>query len=166
MKINFKSPFFISVFALLALTVVMFGKVLFTSQDIVLSREEADSYLQFIHWRQFGFSQLREGNLALWNPYIFSGIPYLGGFQSALLYPLNIIYMFLPVHRAINISIALHIFLAGVFMYLWVHNRKLHPLACLLSSVLFMFCGTHFLHIYAGHLPNLYVIVWEHYLYF
>ena len=160
MKINFKSPFFISVFALLALTVVMFGKVLFTSQDIVLSREEADTYLQFIHWRQFGFSQLREGNLALWNPYIFSGIPYLGGFQSALLYPLNIIYMFLPVHRAINISIALHIFLAGVFMYLWVHNRKLHPLACLLSSVLFMFCGAHFLHIYAGHLPNLCAIVW------
>jgi hypothetical protein len=160
MKINFKSPFFISVFALLALTVVMFGKVLFTSQDIVLSREGADTYLQFIHWRQFGFSQLREGNLALWNPYIFSGIPYLGGFQSALLYPLNVVYIFLPVYRAINVSIALHIFLAGVFMYLWVHKRKLHPLACLLSSVLFMFCGAHFLHVYAGHLPNLCAMVW------
>jgi hypothetical protein len=160
MKINFKSPFFISVFALLVLTVVMFGKVLFTSQGIVLSSEETDTYLQFIHWRQFGFSQLRQGNLALWNPYIFSGMPYLGEFQSALLYPLNVVYIFLPVYRAINVSIALHIFLAGVFMYLWVHKRKLHPLACLLSSVLFMFCGAHFLHVYAGHLPNLCAMVW------
>jgi hypothetical protein len=160
MKISFKSPFFISVAALLVLTAAMFGKALFTSQGIVLSSKGADTYQQFIHWRQFGFSQLRQGNLALWNPYIFSGTPYLGEFQSALLYPLNIIYAFLPVHRAINISIALHIFLAGVFMYLWVHNRKLHPLACLLSSAMFMFCGAHFLHIYAGHLPNLCAIVW------
>jgi uncharacterized membrane protein len=163
MKINFKSSLFISVFVLLALTVVMFHEVLFTSRDIVLSREGeggGDMSQQFIQWRQFGFGQLRAGNLALWNPYIFSGMPFWGDFHSALLYPLNVIYMFLPVNRAINISIALHIFLAGVFMYLWVRNRKLHPLACLLSSVLFMFCGAHFLHIYAGHLPNLCAIIW------
>jgi hypothetical protein len=160
MKINFKISFLISVFVLLALTVAMFGRVLFISQDIVLSSKGTDVSEQFIHWREFGFSQLREGNLALWNPYIFSGMPYLGEFQSALLYPLNLVFVFLPVHRAINVSIAVHIFLAGVFMYLWAANRGLHPLACFLSSVLFMFCGAHFLHIYAGHLPNLCAIVW------
>jgi hypothetical protein len=160
MKINFKSPFLISVIVLLALTAAIFGGVLFTSRAVVLSSEGTDIFAQFIHWRQFGFSQLREGNLALWNPYVFSGMPYLGEFQSALLYPLNLVFVFLPVHRAINVSIALHIFLAGVFMYLWASHRGLHPPACLLSSVLFMFCGAHFLHIYAGHLPNLCAIVW------
>ena len=160
MKINFKSPFLISVIVLLTLTAAIFGGVLFTSRAVVLSSEGTDISEQFIHWRQFGFSQLREGNLALWNPYVFSGMPYLGEFQSALLYPLNLVFVFLPVHRAINVSIALHIFLAGVFMYLWVSHRGLHPPACLLSSVLFMFCGAHFLHIYAGHIPNLCAIVW------
>jgi len=160
MKINFKSPFLISVIVLLVLTAVIFGGVLFTSQEIVLSSRGTDISAQFIPWRQFGFSQLREGKLALWNPYIYSGMPYLGEFQSALLYPLNLVFVFLPVHRAINVSIALHIFLAGVFMYLWVSHRGLHPPACFLSSVLFMFCGAHFLHIYAGHLPNLCAIVW------
>jgi hypothetical protein len=160
MKINPKYYFLISVLALAALTVIIFSKALFSPPNIVLSSGEADTYMEFFQLRQFGFSQLRQGNLALWNPYLYSGMPYMGGFQSALLYPLNAIFMFLPIGKAINVSIALHVFLAGVFMYLWVRHRKLHPLACFLSSVLFMFCGAHFLHIFAGHLSNLCTIIW------
>lgn len=159
-KTNFGIPFLISALLLCALTIVMFSGVIFSSKDIVLSSENTDTYRQFIHWREFGFSELQKGNLALWNPYIFSGMPFLGEFQSALLYPLNLIYALIPLPKAINLSVALHIFLAGIFMYLWVSHHKLHPLACFFSSVLFMFCGAHFLHIYAGHLPNLCAIIW------
>ena len=145
---------------LFGLTLLMFVDVLFSSRGVILSQLGTDLSSQFVYWREFGFSQLGQGNLALWNPHIFSGMPYFGGFQSALLYPLNWLFLVLPITNAINLSIALHVFLAGVFLYLWTYHRGLHPAACLLSSILFMFSGPFFLHIYAGHLPNLSAMVW------
>ena len=146
--------------ALGLLTLGMFSQVLFTPGGRVLSGWGQDVFLQFIPWRQFGFDQLRHGNLALWNPHLFSGAPFFGGFQSALLYPPNVLFLVLPLGPAINWSIALHVFLAGAFTYWWMARRGLHPLACFLSAVMFMFCGAHFPHIYAGHLPNLCTLVW------
>jgi len=108
----------------------------------------------------FGFSQLAQGTIPLWNPHIFSGAPFFGGFQSAILYPPNILFLILPVTKAINFSIALHVLLIGFFMYLWTSYRNLHPLACLSSSVMLMFSGSYFLHIYAGHLSNLCTVAW------
>ena len=37
--------------------------------------------------------------------------------------------------------------------------RQLLQAACL-AGTLAMFCGAHFLHVYAGHLPNLCTMVW------
>ena len=154
------ASFLISLIAIVGLTVAMFADVLFATKQTVLSNEHTDLFLQFVFWRDFGFSQMRQGNLALWNPHIFSGAPFLGGFQSALLYPFNLVYLLMPLAKAINVTIAWHVFLAGIFMYFWAWYRRLHPLACFLSAVLIMFCGAHFWHIYAGHLANLCTMVW------
>lgn len=145
---------------LAALTLVMFGDLLFSRDDRILSHEGLDLSRQFIFWRDFGFSELARGNLPLWNPHIFSGAPFLGGFQSALLYPPNLLFLVLPLPQAINISISLHFFLLGFFMYLWTACRGLNTLACFLSSIIVMFSGPFFLHIYAGHLSNLCAMTW------
>ncbi len=145
---------------LLFVDLVFLGDVLFLSGDRVLSKEGTDLFSQFIYFRDFGFRELKAGNLALWNPHLFSGMPFLGGFQSALLYPPNWIYLILPLAKAINAGIALHLFLGGIFMYLWALHRGLHPVACLFSGILVMFSGPYFLHVYAGHLPNLCTMVW------
>jgi len=142
------------------ITLAMFADILFSAGNMVLSQDGTDLTSQFIYWRDFGFSQLRQGNLALWNPHIFSGVPFFGGFQSALLYPPNFLYLVLPLKTAINTGIVLHVFLIGYFMYLWTAYRGLHFLACLLSSVLIMFSGSYFLHIYPGHLTNLCAMAW------
>src|SRR5436305_3632771 len=139
--------FWWGVAGLAALTLAMFGDVLFARGDRVLSSEGLDLAKQFVHWRTFGFNELRHGHLALWNPHIFSGAPFFGGFQSALLYPPNVLFLMLPPAAAVNWSIALHVFLAGVFTLAWSFRRGLHPWACFLSAVTFMFCGAHFLHI-------------------
>jgi hypothetical protein len=144
----------------LVLTVAMFFDVLLFNHSQVLSNVRTDLFQQFIPWREFGFGELKKGHLALWNPYIFCGTPFLGGFQSALFYPFNLLFVCLPLIHAINYSIALHVWLAGNFMYLWARYRKLHWLACVFSGALFMFCGAHFLHIYQGHLANLCTMIW------
>jgi len=144
---------------LLLLTLVMFGDVLLDSGK-VLSHVGTDLSRQFIALREFGFQQLRSGNLTLWNPYLFSGMPYLGGFQAAMLYPLNLLHLILPVAVAVNVLIATHVFLSGLFMYFWALRRGLHQLSATMSGALLMFCGAHFLHIYAGHPPHLMSMTW------
>ena len=155
----------ISIGVLAVVVLAMFGDVLFTAEPEVLSRFQTDLSRQFIHWRHFGFSQIGQGNLPVWNPYIFSGTPYLAGFQSALLYPPNWLYLVLPLASAINIGIVLHILLGGIFMFCWAAYRGISVPGRLLSALLFMFCGAHYMHVYAGHLPNLCTLVWAPLLY-
>jgi hypothetical protein len=150
----------IGVAVLMGLTLGMFGNVLFTSRPVVLSDGGNDLASQFIYWRAFTADQLRHGHLPLWNPHVFCGMPYLGWAQTAVLYPTNWLDLLLPLSRSINLGIALHVFLAGLFTYMWGLRRGLHPVAAVVAGALFMFSGSCFLHVYAGHLSLLYAIAW------
>jgi hypothetical protein len=150
----------IGIAVLLGLTLGMFGDVLFTSRPVVLSDSGNDLASQFIYWRAFAADQLRHGHLPLWNPHVFCGMPYLGWAQTAVLYPTNWLDLVLPLPLSINLGIALHVFLAGLFTCLWAQRRGLHPVAAVVAGALFMFSGSYFLHVYAGHLSLLYAIAW------
>ena len=151
---------FIAALGLLALILVMFGNVLFSTEQVFLSAAGNDLSSQTLPWYEFGFGELRQGNLPLWNPHLFSGLPYLGGFQSALFYPPNLLYLALPMATVVNLLIALHIALLGLFMFLWASRRGLHPLACFASAALLMFSGPCFLRLYAGHLASFTTMAW------
>src|SRR4029077_1693349 len=131
------------VFAIL--TLLLFNDALYDTTK-VLAHKNTDLALQFLPWRKFGFDQLRLGHLPLWNPHIYGGAPYFAGFQSALLYPPNWLHLFLPLGTAINCVIALHVFLAGYFMYLWARSRASVG-GSILAGILFMFSGPFFLHV-------------------
>ncbi len=148
-----------AVLGLLTFNLLLFSDVL-SSSNTVLSSSQTDIYLHFAAWRQFGFDEIRKGHLPLWNSHYLCGNPFLGNFESALLYPLNWHYLWMPLTAAINWGIVLHVFLAGFFTYLWAAYRGFHPLAAFLSGVIFMWGGAYYLHLYAGHLPNLCAMVW------
>ncbi|HIJ65213.1 MAG TPA: hypothetical protein HPP77_04610, partial [Candidatus Hydrogenedentes bacterium] len=150
-----------AVLVLLALTLAMFADVLLTRRDVIMAFDHETEFVgQFADWRTFGFGEMRSGNLALWNPYIFAGLPFLGDFQSALLYPPNLIYLVLPVTSATNVVIALHVFLLGAFMFLWLRRRGLSAVAGVMGAGLVMFCGAYFPHIPSGHLSNVCTMAW------
>ena len=161
-KIN--KSFLIAFFLILIFTLGMFYDVLFSPGEFIISARDLTG--QFLFWRKFGFDELRKGNVPLWCPYVFSGMPFMGWWQSAIFYPLNLIYLILPLSRAINYSIAIHVFLGGLFMYFWASQRKLNLWSSIFSSLLFMFCSSHFLRIYAGHLSVLCTIIWVPLLFF
>jgi hypothetical protein len=144
---------------LTAMVALVFGDVLVSATRVV-SQAGADGQEQFVAWRAFGFGQLRQGNLALWNPHLFCGAPYFGGFQSALLYPPNWLHLLLPVGPALNWLTALHLVLGGYAMWLWATHRGMSGAAGLVAAGLFMFCGPQFMHVSAGHFPNLSVMPW------
>ncbi len=126
----------------------------------MLSHDGDDLARIFLYWQDFSFKEMRQGHLPLWNPHVYSGIPFLAGFQPALLYPPSWIGFLLGPVDAINIGVALHVFLAGLGVYVWTSHRRLHPAACVLAALVFMFCGAHTLQIYRGHLPNLRTLAW------
>jgi hypothetical protein len=147
-------------FGLALLIVAMFGDLLIAPGSQVLGIEGGDLSDQFLPWRDFGFSELAKGNLALWNPHIFSGAPYFGGMQSALLYPLNWIHLFLPLPLAVNWTIALNLWLLGALTFLWASRREMHPFAAFVSGALAIFCAPVFLQVFAGHLSALSSMAW------
>jgi len=155
-----KRSLVLAAFVLLILTLAMFGDVLFSQGGRVLSREGLDLYRGEMFGLEFEFGEIKKGNFPLWNPHVYSGVPFFDGVSSTALYPLNYLHLFFPLGRAINIGIALHTFLIGFFIYLWTSHRRLHPVACLLSAALGMFSSPYFLHIFAGHLVNLCAMTW------
>jgi len=161
------------------LTLAMFADMLVFPGGRVVSSPGTDLALHFAASREFGFGELARGNFPLWNPRMFCGYPYFGGFQPALLYPPNWIFLILPLTLAINLSIALHVFLCGCFTYLWVrglsgNSRLVHPhdikfrfrataeefAPGLMAGVAYMFCARFFMHVYAGHLPHVCLVPW------
>jgi len=76
-----------------------------------------DGMAEFYPWRLFYARTLHQGFLPLWNPYQFCGTPFLANGQSAVLYPLNLLFVLLPVVRAFGVSVWLHLVLTGLLMY-------------------------------------------------
>jgi hypothetical protein len=155
-----RSPHAIACVIFLVASLAVFGDVLLAGNSRILSMPNEDMTRPFFYWFPFGFDELKKGHLVLWNPHNYAGAAYFGGFGPALLYPPNWLHMVLPTAFAINVGIALHLFLAGVWVYLWTWHRCLHPAACILAGLIFMFCGAHFLQIYRGHLHCLTTLTW------
>ena len=116
--------------------------------------------LQYLPWRVFGFGEMARGNLALWNPHLFSGRSFFGDFQSALLYPPNLIHLVLPHRLAINITFVLHLWLAGVFTYAWARRSDLGRPAATLAGLVAMLGAPFLLHVEAGHLTHVCTMAW------
>ncbi|HSW87664.1 MAG TPA: YfhO family protein [Candidatus Saccharimonadales bacterium] len=100
-----------------------------------------DPVRQQYPWRNLSIGLEKNSQLPLWNPYSFGGTPLLANFQSAAFYPLNIVFFLLPFATAWSILVLLEPLLGSVFLYLYLRNLKLHPLACLLGSIAFSFSG-------------------------
>lgn len=117
-----------------------------------------DPVRQQYPWKDLSIDLLKTGKLPLWNPYTFSGTPLLANFQSAVFYPLNIIFFILPFNLAWSWLIVLEVFLGLVFMYSYLDNLKLNKFASLLGSIVFSFCGFNIAWLEWGNI--LHTVIW------
>jgi hypothetical protein len=145
---------------LLFLNLLYFFPVLVEGNSAVLSYRGTDTWGQFFYWRHFAYESLARGEIPLWNPYVFSGAPFVAGIQSAIFYPLNLLFLIFPTPFAINFSIALHCFLASLFTYLYARYLGIGRSGATLSGACFAYGSPYFLHVFAGHLPNLSTMIW------
>lgn len=100
-----------------------------------------DSVRQQYPWRKFAVDQLKKGQIPWWNPYNFSGTPHLANFQSAVFYPLNLIFWLVPFRFGWTVLVLSQSFLGALFMYLYLKNLKLNDLSSWFGAWVWIFSG-------------------------
>lgn len=123
---------------LAALTLCFFWKLALTNLIMV----GVDIFTYFYPYRDAVNQALRRGQLPLWNPYLFMGVPLLANGQAGVLYPLNWLFISLSAPQAINASIGLHVFLIAIFFYLFARDGLgLDSAGAFVGAAVFAFSG-------------------------
>jgi hypothetical protein len=100
-----------------ALTLLLFRSYLVSGPGAMLLGQ--DTIAAGIMFRSFFVEHVRAlGRLPLWNPYLFGGVPTIEAGSGDFLYPTSILHFLLPMPSALAWKLILHVYLAGVFMYL------------------------------------------------
>jgi hypothetical protein len=81
-----------------------------------------DLLLENYAWKTFILQALRGGQMPLWNPHLFAGVPFLAAGQHSALYPFSALFYILPVTQAYGWFTVLHLFLAALFMYVFLRT--------------------------------------------
>ncbi len=76
-----------------------------------------DCALAYYPRRVIATRSIRQGDLPLWDPYSFTGQPFLANYQSSLLYPVNLLTYLLDPLKAMGWFLIIHMALAGIFAY-------------------------------------------------
>jgi Bacterial membrane protein YfhO len=99
--------------------------------------DQAESYYP---WQVFMTRAYREGEVPLWNPYAFAGTPFLAANANNALYPPRIALSrtSLSPTRVHDVFVAVHMFLAGVAMYLLLAYFRTSFAGALLGAVSWM----------------------------
>ncbi|HEX2914519.1 MAG TPA: YfhO family protein [Chloroflexia bacterium] len=145
---------------LLALVAGFFWRPLFNS-GVTMPNGGGDLVSFFYPIHVFASESLRTGQIPLWNPYLFSGMPFAADIQSGLFYPLNWIFWLLgrPVtYEKVEMLALVHYWLAAAFAYALARSLNLGRWPALLAGILYAFSGFAVSHL--GHLPMLAAATW------
>lgn len=134
---------------LLTLTVAaFFWPLLLTGHWIPRGGGDLVSFL----WPLYRFTarSLRTGVIPLWNPYLYSGAPFVADNQSAVFYPINLLTFFLfgePSYAVMEGLAVFHVWLAGANMFALARGLGLRRRAALLGGVAFALSDLFVTHI-------------------
>ena len=98
-------------------------------------------------------SGFMEPLLPMWQPFFWK-------FRIRSFVSPNWMHFLLPLVYAVNWIIFLHVFLSGALTFAWARFRGLSTQAAFIAGTVWMWCGAFYLHLSAGHIPNLCAMTW------
>ena len=107
----------------------------------ILNPIPSDVSLEYYPRRLIATRMLRDGQLPLWNPYILAGVPLLADGYSALLYPLSMLFVVLPVGMAYGWFTLLHLVMAAWGAYWFARVLRQPPWSAGLAGLVFVGSG-------------------------
>lgn len=138
-------PLLIPLLGYVALTALFYAPVLLGRQWFTAG-DFSDHFLPFSLFQR---SELLAGRLPVWNPYTFSGHPFLADVQAAVFYPVSNLVLALTLPWGgimarlywLQVEAILQIALGGFFVYLLVRDLVANPRGAFLAGCVFAFSG-------------------------
>ncbi|HEV3119765.1 MAG TPA: hypothetical protein VGY58_22085, partial [Gemmataceae bacterium] len=138
----------------LALLGLLFFGDLVLHPTQVLYSDHSDLLAMHLPMKRFLVRSWQEtGEIPLWNPYSFGGMPFVHDVQVAAFYPLHSPLYLLPekyVGAGMSWLVVLHVVLAGWLMFAYARYRGLGEAGAFVAALGYMFAGKWLLHILAG----------------
>ncbi|MBN1936430.1 MAG: hypothetical protein JW934_17320 [Anaerolineae bacterium] len=113
------------------------------------------SDITYTHWPKMQYVQQtwrEHGQIPLWMTLVIGGTPFVGNPLAAYFYPLNWLFLFLPVTFTFHLIFALQVFLAGAMAYgllRWSYRQT--PFAALVGGLCYMLSPKLMAHVGTGH---------------
>src|SRR5262249_48626556 len=122
----------------------------------VLYSNHSDMLAEFLPAKYFLVQSSQEfGELPLWCPNIYGGMPFISDIQVAAFYPLHWPLYFSPLDGlgpALSWLVVVHVILAGWCMHAYARFRGLSGMGSFIAAVGYMFAGKWLMHLLlAGH---------------
>ncbi len=111
------------------------------TQGVQVAHNEllSDLVLENLVWKEFIRTSVSQGEIPLWNPYLFSGVPFLAAGQHSALYPFSVLFLVLPLSQAYGWFTALQLALAGINMYVLLRVLGRSRAAAVLAGITYAF---------------------------
>src|SRR5882672_10605321 len=123
-----------------------------------LVNPHSDQYIAGYAFREFAASTLRTtGHFPLWNPYLFGGMPYIAAMHGDIFYPTFLLRMVMPTDVAMTWGFIIHIFLAGLFTYVFLRGLGYGFYGALVGGLAYMMSGQIASSVSPGHDGKLFV---------
>jgi hypothetical protein len=124
----------------------------------ILFNVRSDQYTLGYAFRHFAEVSLREGNgFPQWSPYLQGGLPYVGAMHGDIFYPTFLLRWIMGTAQAITWEFPIHLFLAGLFTYLFLRAWRLPFFAAVIGGLAYMLSGSIAGYASPGHDGKLFV---------
>jgi hypothetical protein len=137
---------------------ILFSPILIPPANFILFGDDF-IHLQY-YYRIFIRDSLAHWQLPLWSPYLYGGMPFMEHPQVSFWYPVNILYLILPMSVAFPIHLALHICIAMITMY-WLMRHWVDRLPAWFSGLAFGLSTFFWYRIPAGHSDVIAAAAWS-----
>ena len=141
------------VFAVATLTLAwptLLGKTLFNSRS--------DIYTLGYAFRNFAETSFKSGQgIPQWNPYLQGGLPYIGAMHGDIFYPTFLLRLAVGTAEGITLEFPIHLFLAGLFTFLFLRASRLSFFGALIGGLAYMMSGSIAGYASPGHDGKLFV---------
>ena len=118
----------------------------------------SDQYSTGYAFRAWGAEQLhRTGHVALWNPELFGGLPFVGAMHGDIFYPTSWLRLVLPTATVMNLGFVIHYLAAALFTYALLRRLRLPWIGAVVGGLAYQLSGLIASYPSPGHDGKLFV---------
>ena len=134
-----KSKVIIFALFFIIISLAFYWKIFLKPTDIVAGGDNIYSSSAFYYLNHESFKDNRE--LILWNPYAYSGYPFITSIIGGRFFPTNLFLLFSYKDFYLNYYYPIFIFIAGFFTFLFLRKLKLGYFGSFIGGFIFMLNG-------------------------